>query len=163
MKKRKFTAFWDLLIGSIVCAILFAVAIYILFFIKGDNGWNDIPWYYTLISAFCVSISVTMMFTFQKISIDLSCDQVKLFYFVDYRKKDIDLTNNWLIFPSEIESVELVKLSKEEIKKYTTGKLLFNKYLKIKNKYGNYEYVYVAHYSNHQIKKIIKLLTNKNS
>lgn len=161
MKKIKITAFWDMLIGSIVCSILFTVAIYIFIVVKGDKGWNDIPWYHTLICAICVAVPVTIMLSLQKMTIDLSCDKVSLFYLVNYRKNDRDLHSNWIIYPSEIESIEIVKLSNEEKRKYTSAKFLFSKYLKINLKYGHCKYVYVSHYSNSQIRKIKKMLTKK--
>ena len=160
MKRIKITAFWDMLIVSIVCSILFTVAIYIFIVVKGDKGWNDISWYHTLICAFCIAVPTTALFCLQKITIDLSCDKVHLFYLVNYRKNDRDLHTNWIIYPSEIESIEVVRLSKEEKRKYTSAKFLFSKYLKINFKYGHCKYVYVSHYSNSQIKKIIHLLSN---
>lgn len=161
MKKIKITAFWDLLIGAIVCSILFTVAIYIFIVVKGDKGWNDISWYYALICAICVAVPVTIMLTLQRITIDLSCDKVELVYLVNDIKNDRDYQSNWNIYPSEIESIEIVKLSKEEKRKYTSARFLFSKYLKINFKYGHCKYVYVSHYSNYQIKKIITMLTTK--
>ena len=161
MKRIKITAFWDMLIVSIVCSILFTVAIYIFIVVKGDKGWNDISWYHTLICAFCIAVPTTALFCLQKITIDLSCDKVHLFYLVNYRKNDRDLHTNWIIYPSEIESIEVVRLSKEEKRKYTSAKFLFRKYLKINLKYGHCKYVYVSHYSNSQISKIKKMLTKK--
>ena len=161
MKKIKITAFWDLLIGAMVCSILFTVAIYIFLVIKGNKGWNDISWHYALICVFCIAVPVTIMLTLQRITIDLSCDKVELVYLVNDNKNDRDYNSNWNIYPSEIESIEVVKLSKEEKRKYTSARFLFNKYLKVNLKYGNCKYVYVSHYSNSQIKKIIKILTKK--
>ena len=161
MKRIKITAFWDMLIVSIVCSILFTVAIYIFIVVKGDKGWNDISWYHTLICAFCIAVPTTALFCLQKITIDLSCDKVQLFYLVNYRKNDKDLHSNWVIYPSEIESIKVVNLSKEEKLQHTSAKFLFSKYLKINLKYGHCKYVYVSHYSNSQIKKIIHLLSNK--
>ena len=128
MKRIKITAFWDMLIGSIVCSILFTVAIYIFIVVKGDKGWNDISWYHALICAICVAVPVTIMLSLQKMTID---------------------------------SIEIVKLSNEEKRKYTSAKFLFSKYLKINLKYGHCKYVYVSHYSNSQIRKIKKMLTKK--
>ena len=161
MKKIKITAFWDMLIGSIVCSILFTVAIYIFIVVKGDKGWNDISWYHTLICAICVAVPVTIMLSLQKITIDLSCDKVEIFYLVNDNKNERDYNSNWNIYPSEIESVEIVKLSNEEKRKYTSAKFLFSKYLKINLKYGHCKYVYISHYSNSQIRKIKKMLTKK--
>lgn len=161
MKRMKMTAFWDLLIGAIICSILFSIAIYIFIVVKGDKGWNETPWYYTMICAFCVAIPVTIIISLQKITIDLSCDKMELFYLVNFRRNDRDISTNWSIYPSEIESVEVVRLTKEEKREYTSARFLFNKYLKINLRYGHSKYVYVSHYSNSQIKQIIKMLTIK--
>ena len=161
MKKVKITAFWDLFIGAIISSILFTVVIHIFIVIKADKGWNDIAWYYSLICAFCIAIPVTVMFSLQKISIDLSCDKVELFYLVNFEKNNKDLHSNWIIYPSEITSVEIVKFSKEEKKKHTSANFLFNKYLKVNLKFGHSKYLYISHYSNYQIKRIIRLLTKK--
>ena len=161
MKKIKITALWDLVIGAIVSSILFTVAIYIFIIVKGDKGWNDIPWYYALKCAICIAVPVTIMLTFQKITIDLYCDKVRLFYLVNFKKNDLDLNYNWIIYPSQIETIEVVKLSKEDKRKYTSARFLFNKYLKVNLKYGHSKYIYVSHYSNYQIRKIIEILTKK--
>lgn len=161
MKRIKITAFWDLLVGAIICSILFAVAIYIFVVVKGNKGWNDIAWYCALICAFCIAIPVTIMLSLQRITIDLSCDKVELFYLVNDNKNERDYNSNWIIYPSEIESIEVVKLSKEEKRRYTSARFLFSKYLKINLKFGHCKYVYVSHYSNKQIKKIIQMLTKK--
>lgn len=159
MKRIKIIAFWDLLICAIVCSILFTVAVYIFIIVKGNERWYDIPWYYALICAACVAVPTTIMLSLQKISIDLSCDKVRLFYLVNFRKNERDLHTNWIIYPSEIESIEIVKLSNKEKKKYTSARFIFNKYLKINLKFGQCKYVYVSHYSNWQIKRIIQILT----
>lgn len=136
MSKRKIIAFWDLLIGAVACFILFTIAIYIFIAVKGNKGWNDISWYYVLICALCVASSATIMLSLQKISVDLSSDKVEIFYLVNWKKNDKDLHSNWIIYPSEVESVEIVRLSKEEKKKYTSAKFLFSKYLKGNLRYG---------------------------
>ena len=53
------------------------------------------------------------------------------------------------------------KLTEEEQQTKVYYKHWYNKYLKINLKYGNPKYVYVGNYSNYQVKKIIKLMTNK--
>ena len=163
MRKIKITAFWDLLIGAIICSILFTVAIFIFVVIKGNKGWNDISWYYALICSTCIAVPTTIMLSLQKISIDLSCDKMSLFYLVNFKKNDRDLHGNWIIYPSDIESIDIVRLSNEEKKKHTSARFIFNKYLKVNLKYGHCKYVYVSHYSNRQIKKIIQILTQNKS
>ena len=163
--KRRFIAFYDILIFSITAGIMWTVALIIL--ITGQFGnfdWCVENLKLVLAFAICISIPVTMMISLQKITIDLLCDKVELFYLVNYSKNDKDLHSNWIFYPSEIENVEVVKLSKEEKRKYTSAKFLFSKYLKIEMKYGHTKYVYVSHYSNGQIQNIVKILnSNKKS
>ena len=156
--KKTFIAFWDLLIGALVCAALLSIAIYIFVVVKGDADWDEIPLHYTIICAGCIAVPTTIMLSLQRMTIDLSCDKVELFYLVNYNINGLDLHSNWIIYPSEIESIEVVNLSKEEKRQYTSARFLFSKYLKITMRYGHCKYVYVSHYSNAQINKIIKLL-----
>ena len=161
--RKRFIAFWDTLIIGVISAALFSVAIYISVFIKGDTPWYVFPWYYTVTAAFCFAIPVGLIIFFvQRVTIDLNCDNTVFHYLVNYAKNDRDINTNWIIYPSQIEKVSVVKLTKEEKRKYTSARFLFSKYLKIEMKYGNIKYVYISHYSNSQIKKIIKLLTSKN-
>ena len=158
--KKRFIAFYDVLCFSIIAGIMWTTALVI--FITGHIGdfdWAIQNWYLVLTFAICVAIPVTIMLTMQKMTIDLSRDKVTLFYLVNFRKNNRDLYSNWIIYPSEIESIEIVNLSKEEKRKYTSAKFLFSKYLKINLKYGHCKYVYVSHYSNSQIRKIKKILT----
>lgn len=74
---------------------------------------------------------------------------------------NIDILWNQNVFISEIETFEIVKLTKEEKQVRVYYKHWFNKYLKINLKYGNPKYIYVGNYSNGQIKKIIKILIKK--
>lgn len=161
--KKRFIAFYDVLLFSIIAGIMWAIALIIL--VTGHFG--DINWLFqnvhlAFIFSVCMSTPITLMFSLQKITIDLSCDKVEIFYLVNYSKNDKDLHFNWIIYPSEIESVEVVELSNEEKRKYTSAKFLFSKYLKITMKYGHAKYVYVSHYSDDQIKNIVKMLTSHN-
>ena len=158
--KKRFIAFYDALCFSIIAGIMWTSAIIILINGQfGNNDWIKQNFHLALLYAICIAVPVTIMLSLQKMTIDLSCDKVSLFYLVNYRKNDRDLHSNWNIFPSEIESIEIVKLSKEEKRKYTSARFLFSKYLKVNHKYGHCKYVYISHYSNSQIRKIIKMLT----
>ena len=160
--KKRFIAFYDALCLSIIAGIMWTTAIVI--FITGnmdDFDWCVQNWYLVVAYAICVAVPVTIMLTLQRITIDLSCDKVELVYLVNDNKNDRDYNSNWNIYPSEIESIEVVKLSKEEKRKYTSARFLFSKYLKVNFKYGHCKYVYVSHYSNSQIRKIKKMLTKK--
>ena len=160
--KKRYIAFYDALCFAIVAGIMWTTAIII--FITGHLGdfeWCVQNWYLVVVFAICVAVPVTIMLSLQKIKIDLSLDKVSLFYVVNYRKNSRDLHSNWIIYPSEIESIEIVKLSKEEKRQYTSARFLFSKYLKVNLKFGHSKYVYVSHYSNYQIQKIIQILTRK--
>ena len=160
--KKRYIAFYDALCFAIVAGIMWTTAIII--FITGHLGdfeWCVQNWYLVVVFAICVAVPVTIMLSLQKITIDLSLDKVSLFYVVNYRKNSRDLHSNWIIYPSEIESIEIVKLSKEEKRQYTSARFLFSKYLKVNLKFGHSKYVYVSHYSNYQIQKIIQILTRK--
>ena len=160
--KKRFIAFYDALCFSIIAGIMWTTAIVI--FITGHMGdfdWCVQNWYLVVAFAICIAVPVTIMLSLQKMTIDLSCDKVSLFYLVNFRKNDRDLHSNWIIYPSEIESIEIVKMSKEEKRKYTSARFLFSKYLKVNLKFGHIKYIYVSHYSNYQIKKIIQMLLSK--
>ena len=159
--KKRFIAFYDILFFLIVAAIMWTIAIIILSTGQFRNfDWLVQNWKLAFAFAICVSIPTTIMISLQKISIDLSCDKIELFYLVNYTKNDKDLHSNWHIYPSEIERISVVYLSKEEKRKYTSAKFLFSKYLKIEMKYGHTKYVYVSHYSNSQINQMIRMLSN---
>ena len=127
----------------------------------GNSEWIKQNFHLAVLFAICIAVPVTIMLSLQKMMIDLSCDKVELFYLVNFNKNDRDLHTNWNIYPSEIESIEIVKMSKEEKRKYTSARFLFSKYLKVNLKFGHIKYIYVSHYSNYQIKKIIKMLLSK--
>lgn len=161
--KKRFIAFYDALCFSIIAGVMWAIAIIIFFTGQlGDFEWCVENWHLVLIFAICVAVPVTIMLSLQKILIDLSCDKVNLFYLVNFKSNERDLHSNWIIYPSEVEKISVVKLTKEEKRRYTSAKFLFSKYLKIEMKYGNVKYVYISHYSKWQIKKIIEFLTSYN-
>ena len=78
---------------------------------------------------------------------------------MNFKRNERDLNSNWILYPSEIESIEVVRLSNEEKRTYTSARFLFHKYLKVTMKYGRCKYIYVSHYSGRQIQKIIQMLT----
>ena len=157
--KKRFIAFYDALFFSIIAGIMWTIAIVILTTGRmGDFDWLVQNFHLVVVYAICITVPVTILLSLQKIKIDLSCDKVSLFYLVNFRKNDRDLHSNWIIYPSEIESIEIVKLSYNEKRKYTSARFLFSKYLKVNLKFGHSKYIYVSHYSNYQIKKIIQML-----
>lgn len=158
--KKTFIAFYDILCFSIMAGIMWTTAIMIFITGRmGDFDWLVQNWFLVFIFAVCIAIPVTTMLSLQKITIDLSCDKVSLFYLVNFKKNTRDLNTNWIIYPSQIQSIEVVKLSKEEKRAYTSARFLFSKYLKVNLKFGHCKYVYISHYTNCQIKKIINILT----
>ena len=72
-------------------------------------------------------------------------------------KRSLILWNNE-IARNEIEKIELIKLTKEDEKKYIGYNHMFNKYLRFELKYGNFKYAYVGNYSKNQIAKIINII-----
>ncbi len=159
--KKRFIAFYDVLCFSIISGIMWTTAIIML--ITGQFGnfnWLAQNWYLVVIYAICIAVPTTMMLCMQKIAIDLPKDKVEVFYLVDFVRNERDLRTNWIIYPSEIEKVEVVHLSKDEKRRYTSARFLFSKYLKITHKYGHVKYLYIAHYSNAQIQRIVELLTS---
>ena len=75
-----------------------------------------------------------------------------------YHKKRNLIEWNSNIHISEVETIELIKLTKEEQRSYIGYKHLFNKYLKISLKSGKSKYINVRYYSKAQIEKIIKTI-----
>ena len=159
MRKRVF-AFWDLFFGVIISVLSIIIVLYIIIFIKGDNQWYAIPFYYIIIVAACISVSITFILCMQRVEIDINCDKTVWFYLVNHRINSKDLLSNWVMYPSQINKVTLVRLSREEKRKYTSARFLFSRYLKVEMKYGHTKYVYVSHYSSRQIKRIIGMLTS---
>lgn len=159
MKKRTFRPLFTLLIYSFVSSALIGVFAYIFIFIKGENnGWNDIQWWYTLLAAFCIAIPFGCAFFIPRIKIDLDSNKVDIFYLVNWKRSRLDCDSNWVFYLDQIEDVKVVKLTNDEKKTFTSSRFLFRKYLKVQLRFGNIKYVYVAPYSNGQIKKIIKML-----
>ncbi|MBQ9121100.1 MAG: hypothetical protein IJY12_01905 [Clostridia bacterium] len=85
--KKRFIAFYDALCFSIIAGIMWTIAIIILNTGQlGNFDWCVEKWYLVFIFAICVAVPITIMLSLQKISIDLSCDKVCLFYLVNFRK-----------------------------------------------------------------------------
>ena len=161
MKKRIF-AFYDVLISVIVASILWTTSLIIM----ANSQINDFKWLcenfgVAVCCAVCFVLPVLVALFVQWMIIDLRIDKLEAHYLVNFNKNDKDILSNWMIFPSEVVNAELVKLSKEEKRKYTSAKFMFSKYIKVDMRYGHCKYLYVSHFSNYQIKKIIKMLTNK--
>jgi hypothetical protein len=161
--KKTFLAFYDLLFCSIVSAIM--LTIFAMIFIYGDfnsGEWLISHWYLIVIQGICLAVPVTITATMQRITIDLNLNKFEAFYLVNDKKNSMDLQCNWFFYPSEVESVEIVRLSKDERRKYTSANFKFDKYLKVNFKYGNSKYIYISHYSYSQRREIVRMLKRKN-
>ena len=158
--RKRIIAFYDVLLFAIICSPMIVIAIILLFMLvtKGTNEWIHENWYLVLIFAitFMVPIGGTMMFRYYVTN--------NYFTFTkswENATNNIDIRWNQDVMISEIKDIEIVKLTEDEKQTKVYYKHWFNKYLKINLKYGNPKYVYVGNYSNYQIDKIIKLVTNK--
>ncbi len=167
MRKKTFP-FYDLLIYAIICGPLIVVALYLLCLLV-ENGIKEWIWSHLhILFAFAFSVAVSIagpkMFRWY----ELEGDELYFHYFTfaaSWKKAttNIDIRWNQFILVSEVESVEIVKLTKEEKRTKVFYRHWFNKYLKINLKYGSAKYVYVGNYANFQIKKIVTMLTAKSS
>lgn len=78
-----------------------------------------------------------------------------------YRNKRSLILWNSEINLHEIETIELVRLDKYEKIRCVGYNHLFNRYIKVSIKNSNsFKYVYVSNYSNSQIERIIKMMSN---
>ena len=164
--RKRIIAFYDVLLFAIICSPMIVVAVILLFMLvtKGTSEWIHENWYSVVIFAitFMVPIGGTMMFRYC-----VTSNNFVHFHYFAFTKSwknaanNIDIRWNQDVVIWEIKDIEIVKLTEEEKQVKVYYKHWFNKYLKINLKYGNPKYVYVGNYSNYQIKKIIKLMSNK--
>ena len=164
--RKRIIAFYDVLLFAIICSPMIVIAVILLFMLvtKGTSEWIHENWYSVVFFAitFMVPIGGTMMFRYCVTSNNFV--HFHYFTFTKSWKKaanNIDIRWNQDVVISEIKDIEIVKLTEEEKQTKVYYKHWFNKYLKINLKYGNPKYVYIGNYSNYQIKKIIKLMSNK--
>lgn len=104
------------------------------------------------------AIGVTLLRIFHRFEIE---GDLVTFGAIAFSKGVIDEDWNWEVLISEVKDVELVKLSKEEKKKYTSSRFLFSKYLKVTTKNDKYKYIYVSHFTKKQIERIINILLQR--
>lgn len=164
--RKRIIAFYDVLLFAIICSPMIVTAVILLFMLvtKGTSEWIYENWYLVLIFAitFMVPIGGTMLFRYCVINNNTM--HFHYFHFTTSWNKatnNIDIRWNQDITISEVNDIEIVKLTEEEKQTKVYYKHWFNKYLKINMKYGNPKYVYIGNYSNYQIEKIIKLFKNK--
>ena len=116
--KKTIIAFYDVLLYSIVCSLSIMVSLYILF---SRNCFSDFDsmiknWYLVLSFAFCIDIPVGVVPMLRYFKI-INNESVYFHYFpftTNWTKaaNNIDIRWNQEVFVSEIESVEVLKLSK---------------------------------------------------
>lgn len=165
--KKKIFAFYDLLIYAVICGPFAISAICVFLFGQlNDLDWTLKHWYFVLLFAVGVVFPIVGPVFLRYLKIENGSVHFHYGIFVrttNWEKvnDNIDVRWNKNMFISEIKDIEVVKLSEEEKAEKVFYKHWFNKYLKINFHYGNPKYVYVGNYSNFQIKKIIKLLSDK--
>lgn len=164
--RKRIIAFYDVLLFAIICSPMIVTAVILLYMLvtKGTSEWIYENWYLVVIFAiaFMVPIGGTMLFRYCVIN-----NNTMHFHYFPFTTSwnkatnNIDIRWNQDITISEVNDIEIVKLTEEEKQTKVYYKHWFNKYLKINMKYGNPKYVYIGNYSNYQIEKIVKLFKNK--
>lgn len=151
-----------ILLYLVVSIPLIGLFLYIAIYVKGpDKDWDEIPIIYLIIAAFCNGIPLASLFVLPRIEIDLKSRALNILYLTVPNVSKFnydDFNGNWRMNLNEILSIEVVRLTSEEKKKYKLSKFKFNKFLKVKMFSGNITYVYISPYSNGQIKELIKFL-----
>lgn len=167
--KKKILAFYDLLLYGVVCIPPAVIAVYIFYIGKGfgDTNWLLANWYLVLFFAFAIVIPLCGSLLLRDFTVT-NGENARFYYFpftFSWKKaaNNIDIQWNQEIILSEVEAVEVVRLSREEKRVKVYYKHLRNKYLKICLKYGKTKYVYVGNYSGRQIEKICGLLCGKST
>ena len=155
--RKQFVALYDVIGIILISIIMLPIALYLLF-LPLEAIKDEYEWIVGVIYGVCLMTPILSITMIQRITIDLHCDKMDIFFLVNTLANRRDSQSNWIIYPSEIERIDVVRLTKTEKRKYTSAKFLFSKYLKIEMKYGHTKYVYVSHYSNSQIQSIIKML-----
>lgn len=163
--KKRIVAFYDLLFYAIICGPLIVVSIFLLLllFTNETSEWiyNDLFVLIAFAVSFMLSVGGVSLFRYCL----FNNDSIYFHYFpftTSWEKaaNNIDVNWNQNVFISEIKDIEIVKLTKEETQTKVYYKHWFNKYLRINLKYGHSKYVYVGNYSNYQINKILKIISN---
>lgn len=162
--RKRIIAFYDVLLYAIFCAPMIATAIFLLIKLValGTSEWIYENWYLIIVFA------ITFVLPNAGIVLIRYClindNTIHFYYFpsaLSWKRAsyNIDIRWNQDIYVSEIKDIKIVKLTQDEKETKVFYRHWFNKYLKITLYYGKEKYVYVGNYSKHQIKKIIKILT----
>lgn len=163
--EKKIFAFYDVLLLTIISMpFVIGTVLVSLFGELNDFDWlcEHVHLVLLWISGIAVPMSGSLCFRF----VVINNNTVYFHYFPFFKTwkkiiKNIDINWNQNIIVSEIQNIEIVKLTKEEKQTKVFYRHWFNKYLKINLKYGDSKYVYVGNYSDFQIIKIIKILIQK--
>lgn len=155
--KKRVIALYDILPVAILT--LSCVIVDILLILIGP-AFERLPsqhdWKLDLLFWCCIILSLVPMLFVQEMKFNFSTGVLRTHCILG-RRLGVNLHLD------EVESVELVKLSKAEKLDYVGARLLFSKFLQVTLKYGHKKYIYVSHYSNKQIRKITEfLLSYKN-
>ena len=161
---KKIYSFYDWLVWLFTCGPLLVLFFILAYYITlHEMEWRIANWYYIIACGLCFAISsIGVVYTR---SIEISEDLVRFHFGFNIvgrlakGARNIDVHWNHNVCISEVLKTEIVSLSEQERQEKVYYKHWFNKYLKITLHYGKEKYVYVGNYSKHQIKKIIKILT----
>ena len=165
--RKRIIAFYDVLLYAMICGPMMVVAILLLIELvsKGTREWIYENWYLIVIFAISFMIPIAGKVLVRYCLIENNSMHFYYFPFTTSWEKasnNIDIRWNQDVIISEIQYIEVVKLTQEEKKTKVFYKHWINKYLKINLKYGNPKYIYVGNFSNRQIKKIIAIVSNLN-
>ncbi len=148
------TLFW------LICELLF-IALSTLLFVNYEKAY--------IFAYICIVLAVLFLlklFSFPSHIVILN-DKIKIFDFPFFatnkfyiKKSNLVLWNSE-IDVKEVEKIDLVKLSKEERKKHIGHNHLFNRYLRVRLKYGKVKYIYIGGYTKAQSKRIMKYINDK--
>lgn len=159
MKKKMF-AFWQNLIMIIIFLCL--VICFIFSLIKDlPNRFSDV----TVILFACI-FGFSWCFLFFQRKITLNSDDKKINFFGlgfgswKTAKKD---EWNYKIYLPDVESIEIIKLSKEDRKRLLGSKQFFHKYFKFNIVYNKQKYIPISMFTKKQIKEILKYIQEINS
>lgn len=163
---KKIVSIFDMLLYIAISIPFLTISISIFLFGRlNDYVWILSHWYLVLLFAVGIIIPIVGFPLIRYVTIDDG--EVVYFYYASFTTSwekianSIDEKWNQRFFISEISSVEIVKLTKDEKKRLVYLKHLRNKYLKINLKYGSPKYIFIGNYSNLQIQRMIKLFVAK--
>ena len=179
--KKKIIALYDVILYLLLCVIpmlaLLGIVIYKAISSYGTD-WSlqfgikikDITWiakYWPLLILLVIELVVAPIAakdTIKWFVIDADKNIARFHYpyftKLSWKKINHNIDYDWNLqfFPTEIKTIELVKLTKDEKKKLVATKFLINKYFKITLKSSDAKYIYCGTYSKQQIEHIIQQL-----